>query len=293
MSMKSLICWKSVVLFLFGSTIGCTFDTSEGDFRYQASTGGAVRTKSTRQTNNQPTQEKPKQEKVKRVAAPEQPANFNGPKIDPAKPLLPQKGKVVNVGKNVFVQILPGGKRRVLVNAYVCLRRGQLEVFLCRTGTKEHEAVLASRADARIIHAGLVAAKAQPGSPVQFVPKYKPASGTTIKVSVQYKSKKGKIITEPAQKWIRNINTKKEMKYNWVFAGSRFIPAGPNAPPDYAANDGTVICVSNFDVAMLDLPVELSNANNALAYVAWTDRIPALNTPVQVILEPVLMNQKK
>ena len=45
--------------------------------------------------------------------------------------------------------MLPDNKRRVLVNAEVCLREGQLELFLCRKQTKEHEAILAADVDAR------------------------------------------------------------------------------------------------------------------------------------------------
>src|SRR5438034_5550667 len=64
--------------------------------------------------------------------------------------------KKVNLGKNVFLEV-QGDKRRVLVEAKVCLRTGQLEQFLTRKGTKEHEAILAADVDARDIHAALVA----------------------------------------------------------------------------------------------------------------------------------------
>ena len=78
--------------------------------------------------------------------------------------------KKVNLGKNVFLEI-QGDKRRVVVEAAVCLRMGQLVQFLTRKNTKEHEAVLAADADARDIHAALIAAGAEPGKPVQFQPK--------------------------------------------------------------------------------------------------------------------------
>jgi hypothetical protein len=79
------------------------------------------------------------------------------------------------------------------------------------------------------------------------------------------------------------------MEYDWVFAGSKlFDSPEPNQPPIYAANDGDVICISNFDTALLDLPVQLSDNNDELNYEAWTDRIPPLGTPVQLILEPLL-----
>ena len=94
----------------------------------------------------------------------------------------------------------------------------------------------------------------------------------------------------PASEWIRNIKTKKDLGVDWVFAGSYLIPDTLDATkkPFYAANDGDVICVSNFDTALLDLPIDSGKDNDDLAFEAHTDRIPALETPVLVILEPVL-----
>src|SRR5688572_9525090 len=78
--------------------------------------------------------------------------------------------KKVDVGRNVHL-VVQGDKRRVAVDAYVCLRQGQLEQFLTRKRTKEHEAVLAADVDARDIHKALLLTGAEPGSPVKFRPK--------------------------------------------------------------------------------------------------------------------------
>lgn len=213
-------------------------------------------------------------------------------KKEPVREKQTEPIKKAAVGKNVYLEIFPGDRRRVVIEAQVCRREDQLEQLLCRKRTKEHEAILTADVDARMIHAALIAAKASPGAPVQYRP-YKAAHGTKIKVSVQYKDKDGKTITEPAQRWIRNVKTGKDMEYDWVFAGSRLIPPFEKGQePYYAANDGDVICLSNFDTALLDLPVELPNANNALIFEANTERIPPVNTPVQVILEPVLEQEK-
>src|SRR5438445_4994352 len=84
----------------------------------------------------------------------------------PAKkqqPAAPPPTKKVQVGNNVFFEVLPGDKRRVRVNAYVCLRMGQLEQLLTRKRTKEHEAILAADVDARNIHFALTLAGAKEG----------------------------------------------------------------------------------------------------------------------------------
>jgi hypothetical protein len=211
------------------------------------------------------------------------------PKADPksqVKELLPDK--------SLLLETLPDKSRRILLVAEVCLREGPLEVLLCKTNTKEHEAVIRTAVDARLIHAALIAAGAKAGSPVQFVnPKtgeedYKPASGTEVKVSVHYK-KGGKLHTHPAQEWITDLKTKKPMAHKWVFAGSRFLnhPDRPADPPYYTANNGEVISISNFLDAMLDVPVPVSQSNASLSFAAATEKIPPLLSKVWVILEPV------
>jgi hypothetical protein len=201
--------------------------------------------------------------------------------------------KKVEVGKNVFLEI-QGDKRRVLINAYVCFREGMLEQLLCRTQTKEHEAILAADMDARTIHKALLVTGAEAGSPVQFTPKFQAPHGSTVKVTLQYQDK-GKTVTVPALKWVRNAKTGKELDVDWVFAGSRLIedPTDKTTPPIYAANDGDVICVSNFETALLDLPINSPKDWSDRAFEAYTERIPALETPVLVILEPVLDTKNK
>lgn len=203
------------------------------------------------------------------------------------KTRTPTAGKKVKLANNLFFEKLPGDKRRVLIEGKICLREGPLEQFLCRKDTKEHESIVAADVDAKLIHAALLAAGAKPGSPVQFVPKFKPPTGDVIKVYVRFKDKTGKTVEVAAQEWIRKGKEKKPFPYDWVFAGSKEFPQGPGRPPLYGANpDGRLICISNFETALLDVPVKSSEANDLLLYEAWTDRIPPLGTPVTIILEP-------
>jgi hypothetical protein len=209
-------------------------------------------------------------------------------------PPPPAPIKKVETSKNVY-WVSQGGNRWVEVQAYVCLRQGQLEQLMTRKRTKEHEAILAADVDASKIHLALITANAEPGKPVQFRPKFKPPTGTTIKITLQYKDKDGKEVRVPAQQWIRSIKTKKDLPYEWVFAGSFFFadPQEKSRPPYYTANDGDVICLANFETAMLDLPITSTKDNDDLAYEAHTERIPPLDTPVLVILEPVIPAKKQ
>jgi hypothetical protein len=203
--------------------------------------------------------------------------------------------KKTQLSRNVFLET-QGEQRRVLINATVCRREDFLEQLLCRKMTKEHESILTADIDAKFVHAALLAAGAQPGKPVQFLPdqpRPKPPTGTAIKVWLEYKGKDGKTVRVRAQDWIRNVKTKKTLDLDWVFAGSVLIPdPDKKGPPFYAANDGNVICVANFDTALLDLPIDSSRDADALLWEAHTERIPPLETPVTVILEPVRAKKK-
>lgn len=193
--------------------------------------------------------------------------------------------KRIEIGQNVFLEV-EGKKRRVIVSASICLTKGPLEQLLTRKDTKEHEAVLTADIDARTLHKALLLSGAREGSPVRFDP-YKAATGQTIKISCVY-AQKGKVTSVRAQEWIRDANTKKILSHDWVFAGSRLIPNPLDEKNKiYLANDGDVVCVSNFESALLDLPIKSSKANSELVFEANTERIPPVGTKVSVIFEPV------
>jgi hypothetical protein len=217
------------------------------------------------------------------------------PTSTPAEKEPEIKGPVkrVEIAKNITLEIVgeKAEKRRVVIDASVCNRECQLELLL--TGglnQKKHEAILSADIDASKVHAALLAAGAESGKPVNFlVDPPTPPTGTGIKIFLEWKDKQGKLQRVRAQHWVRNAKTKKELHHDWVFAGSRvFNDPDKKRPPLYMANYGDVICLSNFDDAMLDLPVLSSKDNDELVFVTWTERIPEKDTPVRVILEPVL-----
>jgi hypothetical protein len=205
----------------------------------------------------------------------------------PAEPKKAPEVKKVPAGKNISL-LIEGGKRAVQVDAEVCLREGALEQLLTRKGAKEHEAILAADIDARDLHKALLLTGAEPGSPVTYQPKFKAPAGAKVKVFVRW-DEKGKARTEPAQKWVQDVKSKKALDSDWVFAGSRFVKNFDEGKPDYyLANDGDVICVANFESALLDLPFSSSKDDAERIFVAFTERIPPKGTKVALILEPVI-----
>lgn len=177
-------------------------------------------------------------------------------------------------------------KKRVVMDGTVCLRQGTLEMFVCLKGTKEHESVVFVDTQAYIVHAGLLAVGAKPGSPARFQPEYKPASGTPIDITCIWTDEKGTVHREPAQQWVRNFHTQKALDSTWVFAGSGFYTDDQTGKKHYLAEGGDFICVSNFPGAMLDLPVESSQANTDLLFEAFTEHIPPRGTRVRLVLTP-------
>jgi hypothetical protein len=211
---------------------------------------------------------------------------------------LPRRSEVrrVEVAKNVTLEVQSGRarktRRRVIVAAAVCLREGYLEHLLTRKNRKEHEAVLTADVDAREIHKALLLAGAEPGSPFKFNPRFTPASGHAVHIEVEWQEK-GRRRRADAREWVREVKTKKAMTHQWVFAGSQLVKSPQLERPHYLANDGDVICVANFESAMLDLPVRSSASNDdGLLYEAFTENVPAVGTPVSVILEPVAADRE-
>jgi hypothetical protein len=223
-----------------------------------------------------------------------QPQKQPEPEKLPEYPKLNKENKLtaLNPENTIFAEVANGKVVRIGLVSEVCLREGPLEVFLCKKGTKEHEAIVRVDADARIIHAALEAANATKGTPTQFVdpkteqPKYKPATGSRINVLVHY-TRAGKTYTHPAQEWIWDHKQKMAIPHGWVFAGSLLIEDPDTGKKYYAANSGDIISISNFPYSMLEMPVEISKDDAQLTYEVKTERVPPLMSKVWVILEPV------
>ena len=170
----------------------------------------------------------------------------------------------------------------VILDGYVVQREVSLELFACPAGSKEHEAVVAVIARAQLVHAGLLAINAKPGSPASFEP-FKPAHGTTVRVYVLWLDKDRKPQGTLAQNWIRRVDTKKEMYWDWVFGGSKMYK-DEDGKEHYLGDSGELISVSNFTTSTMDVAVQSDQSNANLMFEAFTERIPKRNSPVRLVL---------
>jgi len=205
------------------------------------------------------------------------------------------KAADAEAGKAAELQRLPDsdvwidkGQKQVVLVGKVCLREGQLELFACPERSKEHESVVSVRTKAFVVHAALLAVGAKPGHPAVFTPKYDAAAGQEIDVWVFWTDEQGKSQRVRAQEWIREVRTGEAMRHAWVFAGSRFWRDEVTGKERYMAEDGDLICVSNFSSAMLDLPVQSSDQASGLLFEAFTAQIPPRDTQVILVLVPRL-----
>lgn len=217
----------------------------------------------------------------------------------PDFPLLDPKNKQVPLTpdkKSIIAEVAGEGDAKKVVRVgivcEVCLRQGPLEQFLCKKGTKEHEAIVSVDLDAELVHLAIIAAGGKPGTPTGFVDpkteeaKHTPATGSKVNVLVHY-TKDGKKHTHAAQEWIWDHKKKTPIPHQWVFAGSIFIkdPVNPNAKPHYGANAGDIFSISNFPYSTLEFPVPISKDEAQLTYEAKTDKIPPLTSKVWVLIE--------
>lgn len=180
-------------------------------------------------------------------------------------------------------------KREVILDAEVVLREGALELLLCPRRTKEHESILAADVAPRSFQLALLGVGAEPGAPAQFEPKFKPATGQRIAVWIEHEVE-GKQERIDARQWIRQLDpmggAAKPMTADFIFAGSRFIKIPGERRARWLGDDGDLVCVANFPGAVIDIAERSDNANEALLYEAWTERIPPKGTKVRVIFSP-------
>jgi len=212
------------------------------------------------------------------------PAGLGEPLVEDAKAL-----KRLDPAKPLWIDLK---NRQVVMLGQVCQTDAMLEMFVCLRNTKEHESVVTVDLEAYKVHAGLLAVGAKPGSPAKFQPVYIPAKGTEIEITLVYRDQRGRRREVRAQDWIVDSRTGRAMTHPFVFAGSRFWKDEETGQRHYLAESGDFICVSNFATAMLDVPIESSQAAGALMFRAATQQIPPLGTPVTLILSPKLPKTK-
>ncbi len=171
----------------------------------------------------------------------------------------------------------------VEVEAKVVLRKGPLELLACSPQTREHESifVVAARPSHIFQAMGLIGLEA--GRPVRYDEqqgRLLAANGEPVEIKVRYRDRSGNR-TVPVEKLLATLNGKRPpASVNWVFAGSRPIGDGLFG----ADLEGTVICVVDFDTALISLGSLHSADNEQLWLSANPDEIPPVGTACTLLI---------
>jgi hypothetical protein len=183
-------------------------------------------------------------------------------------------------------------QKQVVLQGETCKAQYLLE-FFATLPDRGYESVVTVRVKPSIVHAGLLAVGAKPGSPAQFRPKYVPPSGTEVAIEVRWKDKQGTLQKAPAQQWIRNVKTKKAMDVNWVFAGSSIYKDEETGRKYYQGDSGDFISVLNLPTAVLDVPLKGSSELESRSFEGFVENMPPEGTPVTIVLMPKATEKAK
>lgn len=173
--------------------------------------------------------------------------------------------------------------RAIEVDGVVVLREGPLELFACSPRTREHESIVAVKARPMHVFQAMGLIGLEPGSPVRYdhhQDRPIPPRGETLELSVRYGSHDSARVV-PLEAWILDVSSRKPPeRIEWVFAGSRTSGDGRFG----ADADGTVICVVDFETALITVGALHTSANEQLWLTANTEAIPPLDTPCTLLI---------
>ncbi len=206
------------------------------------------------------------------AAAPPTPSNIK----QPPKPT--DQRKVFAPGVRIDWQ-----QRLVEVDATVVLREGPLELLACSPHTREHESILSVRARPMHVFQAMGLIGLQPGLPAHHDKKqdrYVAPVGESLELRVCYGEGSARRCVF-VERWLVDIEHRRPPgKINWVFAGSRTFEGGRFG----ADVDGTVVCVVDFDTALIAVGALHSADNELLWLTVNTEAIPPVGTPCTLLI---------
>jgi hypothetical protein len=194
------------------------------------------------------------------------------------------------------VRFVPNG-RLVEVDGFVCLDIGWLEQIACSPNTREHEALVVIPAKPSAIHAALLAAGFESGTPGRWsYPnnefRFVAPTGDAVDVFVRYADANGAEVTHAIRRWIIDHEGRFEFPDTpWIFGGSRLTaPDSPNKPGEHYMADttGSIIGLVTFGDELIGLQEVIADqsAVHAPQWVVATDRMPSIGTEVTLIIKP-------
>ena len=188
-------------------------------------------------------------------------------------------------------------KHEVFVRAWVCLEGGYLEQVACGVGSREHESLMVIKAKASQVHAALLLAGFQPGSPGKWTYENRTIgtiapTGDQLDVLVKYRDPResGRETEKPIREWIQDANSDRKFPPNpWTFGGSAIMPNEEFMGPGehYVADmSGSIIGLVTFGDEVVGYSEVISD-QDAVQAPEWelnTNVVPPMGTEVTLIL---------
>ena len=184
----------------------------------------------------------------------------------------------------------------VEVDARVVLREGQLELLACSPQTKEHESILVVNARPLHIFQAMGLVGLESGSPPTYHEKrdqWQQARGEPLDLRVKWHDGEKVQTANPAEWTIEKKSGRPPEKLDWVFSGSIYRqPAqselsqqlGKDDAHFAADSDGTLVCLVDFDSALISVSIKHTADDAQLWLSANTDAIPPMGTRCTLVL---------
>jgi hypothetical protein len=169
-----------------------------------------------------------------------------------------------------------------------------LEVVVCTSDTKEHEALVVTKVKPSHVHAALLAVGLEPGAPgswkwedQKLIPI--PPRGAPVTVELSYSGPDGGRVEERATDWVVNAENGQPFAgpgEGFLFAGS-VLRAHQGEEVYEADGAGTLIGLATFGTETIAWGRTFSPDSEVAEpeWIANTKRVPAFGTPVTVRIE--------
>jgi hypothetical protein len=178
-----------------------------------------------------------------------------------------------------------------------CLDEGFLEQIACSPHTREHESLVVTIVRPSEVHAALLMAGLNPGSPGRWIYEtdtYRVVApkGDSVEVFVRYVNVQGDEIEEPVQNWMREVSGTGFLPFPpgvWVFGGSRFEnnPEFMGPGEHYVADmTGSIIGLVTFGDEVVGFARVMPDSADVSEPMWEVDpqSVPPIGTPVTLIL---------
>jgi hypothetical protein len=185
----------------------------------------------------------------------------------------------------------------VMIQAWTCLDAGYLEQVACGVGSREHESLVVIKAKPSHVHAAMLLAGFEPGSPGKWTYENKtlgtiPPHGERVDVFVKYADplSPSRMIERPVREWIRDANSDRKFPDEpWIFGGSAIMPNEEFMGPGehYVADmTGSIIGLVTFGDEVIGFSQVLSDQDAVQAPEWEVDpaTVPPLGTEVTLIV---------